>query len=96
MKKIFICSPLGDNVKENIEKAKEYSREVVLAGHIPIAPHIYFTQFLDDNNSQEREIGMEMGRKLLEICDEIWIYGEPTEGMLQEIKQFKGKKVKKI
>ncbi len=96
MKRIFICSPLRGNIKENIEKAKEYSREVVLAGHIPITPHIYFTQFLNDDDPKEREIGMEMGRKLLDICDEMWIYGEPTEGMLQEIKQFKGKKVKKI
>ena len=39
---------------------------------------------------------MEMGRKWLDMCDEMWIYGEPTEGMLLEIKQFKGKKVKKI
>ena len=96
MKKIFICSPLRGNIKENIEKAKEYSREVMSAGHLPITPHIYFTQFLNDDDPKEREIGMEMGRKLLDICDEIWIYGEPTEGMLQEIKRFKGKKVRKI
>jgi len=95
MKKIFICSPLRGNIEENIRKAKEYSREVVSTGHIPITPHIYFTQFLDDNNQKEREIGMTMGRKLLDICDEMWIYGEPTEGMLQEIKQFKGKKIRK-
>ena len=95
MKKIFICSPLRGNIEENIERAKGYSREVVLAGHIPITPHIYFTQFLNDDDPKEREIGMKMGRKLLETCDEMWIYGEPTEGMLLEIKQFKGKKVKK-
>jgi len=96
MKKIFICSPLRGDIKENIERAKRYSKEVVLAGHIPITPHIYFTQFLNDNNPKERGIGMEMGLKLLNICDEMWIYGKPTEGMLQEIKQFKKKKIKKL
>ena len=49
MKKIFICSPLRGNIEENIRKAKGYSREVVLAGHIPITPHIYFTQFLNES-----------------------------------------------
>jgi len=93
MKKIFICSPLKGNIKENIKRAKEYSREAVSAGHIPITPHIYFTQFLDDNNPEEREVGMAMGRKLLDLCDEMWIYGRPTEGMLQEINQFKKKKI---
>ena len=96
MKKIFICSPLKGNIEENIKKAREYSREVVLAGDIPITPHIYFTQFLDDNNPEERELGIAMGRKLLEICDEMWIYGEPSEGMQGDIEHFKGRKIRKI
>jgi len=96
IKKIFICSPFRGNIKENRKKAKEYSREVALAGHIPITPHIYFTEFLNDDNPEERELGMELGRKLLDICDEMWIYGEPTEGMLKEIKRFKKKKVRKL
>jgi len=94
-KKIFICSPLRGDIKENIKKAKKYSREVVLAGNIPIAPHIYFPQFLDDNNPQERNLGMTMGRELLSMCDEMWIYGDPTEGMSLEIKQFNGPKIYK-
>jgi len=86
MKKIFICSPLRGDIKNNIEKAKEYSREVALQGDIPITPHIYFPQFLDDNNPKERELGMKMGQELLKICDDIKIFGVPTEGMKEEIK----------
>lgn len=96
MKKIFICSPLKGDMEENMRRAREYSREVILAGHMPITPHIYFTQFLDDNKLEERELGISMGRELLEICDEMWIYGEPSEGMRGDIKQFKGKKIKKL
>lgn len=42
---------------------------------IPIAPHVYCTQFLDDTIPQEREAGMELGIALLDMCDELWVYG---------------------
>ncbi|HCC60019.1 MAG: DUF4406 domain-containing protein [Candidatus Staskawiczbacteria bacterium RIFOXYC1_FULL_37_43] len=85
-KKIYICSPLSGNIEENIEKAKEHCRDVSLKGFLPIASHIYFTQFLDDNNSEERDIGMEMGLELLKLCDEVWVFGDKiSEGMKKEI-----------
>ena len=86
MKKIFVCSPLRGNIKENIKKAKQYSRDIALKGDIPITPHIYFTQFLDDNNPKERKLGMKMGQELLKICDDIKIFGVPNKGMKEEIK----------
>ena len=87
MKKIFICSPLRGNVESNIIKARRYCREEVLKGNIPIAPHIYFTQFLDENNSEERELGIQLGIELLKQCDELHVYGSViSEGMQKEIK----------
>lgn len=55
MRKIYVCSPLSGDYGNNIEKAKNYSRLVVLRGFIPVTPHIYFTQFLDDSNPGERD-----------------------------------------
>lgn len=85
MKKVFICSPLRGDIQGNIEKARGYCREAIDAGHLPIAPHVYFTQFLDDLKPDERTLGLELGRKLLKICDEVWVYGKPSEGMKAEI-----------
>jgi len=86
MKKAFICSPLRGDIEGNIKRAKGYALEAVLEGYLPIVPHIYFTLFLDDNKPTERQAGMAMGVELLKECDEIWVYGEPSEGMSQEIK----------
>ena len=83
--KIYICSPLRGDIEANIKKAQTYCREVILQGHLPICPHIYFTQFLDDNVESERNTGMVYGLKALEMCDEVWVYGEPSEGMKAEI-----------
>ena len=54
---VYVCSKLRGNVEENQEKVKQYCRQVVDEGNLPIAPHIYFTQFMDDNNESERKKG---------------------------------------
>ena len=43
-------------------------------GLLPIAPHIYFTQFLNDNDETQRLIGIKMGIELLKECDIIYVY----------------------
>ena len=81
MNKVYICSPLRGDYDANIAAARTYCREAVEAGHLPVAPHIYLTQFLDDNKPEERSLGLALGRQLLEDCDELWVYGEPSEGI---------------
>jgi len=86
MKKIFVCSKLKGDINNNIERAKEYCRNITLNGNIPIAPHIYFTQFLDESNKKERNIGILMGIELLKDCDELWVFDKDiSEGMQKEI-----------
>ena len=48
MKKVYICSPCRGDYENNIQRAKEFSRAAVERGCIPITPHIYLTQFMDD------------------------------------------------
>ena len=77
---IYICSPLRGDYSKNIGRALKYCREVALQGDIPIAPHIYFTQFLDD------AIPLKYGLELVKLCDMVYVYGKPSEGMKAEIK----------
>ena len=46
MKMTYICSPCRGDYEKNIIKAQEYCREAFLEGLLPIAPHVYFTQFM--------------------------------------------------
>lgn len=87
MKNIYIASAYRGDVEYNVQMAKQYCAYAVSMGVIPICPHIYFTNFLDDNNKNERQLGLNMGLQLLRICSEIWVFGEITEGMQQEIKE---------
>ena len=83
---IYVCSPYRGDVAENIAFAKRCCLEVIRAGEVPFAPHIYFTQFLNDNIPQERELGITCGLEVLSLCNEIWFFGDKiTDGMLAEI-----------
>ena len=95
MRKVYVSSQLRGNVKPNISKAQWYARFVAERGHLPITPHIYFTQFLRDHIPEEREMAMGMNRELLEWCDELWVFGEViSEGMKQEIEWAKDKPIR--
>ena len=87
MKKIYVCSRLAGEIDNNTEKAKDYARFVVKeCGAIPLAPHIYFTQFLDDNLPEDKAFGILAGLMLLSDCDELWYFGDSiSQGMVREI-----------
>lgn len=76
MKKlIFISSPYRGKVQENVAMAKDLCRYVMGEGHIPVAPHLFFPQFLDD-------------LEMLARCDELWLFGgKITDGMRLEMEE---------
>ena len=85
---VYICSPYAGDVENNTAAARRYSRFAVEAGYIPIAPHLLFPQFLDDNKTKERELGLFFGNAILSKCAEMWVFGEHiSEGMEAEIKR---------
>lgn len=86
---VYICSPYRGDTEKNIQKAQEYCKEAMSLWPdvIPVAPHVYFTQFLDDDDPADQRKGLEAAEKLLDMCDEIWVFGmdNPTESMRREI-----------
>ncbi|MCD8013344.1 MAG: hypothetical protein LUG99_09240 [Lachnospiraceae bacterium] len=101
---IFICSkcrPDSENEegwkKEwaiNMDRGLEASRFVSMLGFIPFCPHIYATQFLDEREEDEREMGIRIGQAWLKLCKELWIFGYAgtasiSKGMRAEIHMAK-------
>lgn len=66
---IYVCSPYAGDPEGNSKRAVEYCRTVWECGGIPLAPHLLFPRFMDDDNPDEREAGLRMARKLLTMCD---------------------------
>lgn len=90
---IYIASPMRGDIEGNLKKAAAYCHAATEAGVIPIAPHLYFSSYLDDLVPAERTAGMQMGLQILKRCDELWVFGEPTEGMRGEIELAKRLKI---
>lgn len=80
---VYICSPYSGDVETNIIRARCYSRLAVNKGAIPIAPHLLFPQFMSEET--ERDLAMFMDIAILSHCKELWVFGEPSAGMRQEI-----------
>lgn len=91
-KLVYICSPCkghDGNREHNIIMAQEYCRQTMtlFPDVIPLAPHVYFTQFFDDSDMAERKLCMDAGIDLMLRCQEVWVFGikNPSEGMKKEI-----------
>lgn len=83
---VFICSPYAGCIKENVKNARRYSRFAYLSGYMPITPHLMYPLFLDDKQTKERLDGMDMGLRLLDLCEELWVFGDRySSGMQREI-----------
>ncbi len=87
---VFVCSPYRGNVKFNVAVARSAAKTVFDAGCVPIVPHLYITRVLDDDVPTERQQGLDAGLVLLQRCDELWAFGEPSEGMRMEIAAAEG------
>lgn len=84
-KLVYIASPYRGDKKRNIRKASKYTRAAFDAGMVPITPHLFYSSILDDSNPEQRTAGMAAGTAILLRCDELWVFGEPSEGMKAEI-----------
>ena len=94
---VYVCSPYAGDVAENIRKTRAYCRYTVDRGCIPLAPHLYLPQFLDEES--ERELALFMDIALLSRCVELWVFGDViSAGMEKEIQyaQRKGKPIQYI
>jgi len=88
--RIYVCSPYrADNIEkleENVAFARECCRAIFDAGHDPYAPHLFFPQFCNDGDPNERAKCMEAAMRELLLCDGMMIFGETvSEGMCAEI-----------
>ncbi len=98
---VFIASPYAATEKTTVEEHKEYLRmcmaDSFARGESPFAPHGLYTQYLSDNDSKERELGIASGLDWLATAEVLAVYLDLglSKGMQEEI-SFAAKYGKKI
>lgn len=99
MELIYICS----RYKPDEEHSIAFNEAVALTACrslveistdcIPIAPHLYFTRFMNDDNQIERNAALSYGKLILKSCSRmkvIVVDGIISEGMQAEINMATG------
>jgi len=94
MKRVFICSRYRADARHTVEEAlasaSSACRKAIEKGCAPYAPHLYLPDCLCDDEPEEREMGLAVGRAFLAVCDEVWQWGKTvTEGMARELEYAK-------
>ncbi|MBO5019050.1 MAG: DnaD domain protein [Clostridia bacterium] len=83
MKLIFICAPYS-RLDENYYKSINYCRYVVEKGFIPINPITMYHDVLDERVPNEYSILSEVNKKLISLCDEVWVFGNASESLIAD------------
>jgi len=95
MKRVFISHPYKDDPKGNKKRVDTICRELAEKDDIlPISPLHLFSFMEDDDNREEI---LRVCFRLIDICDEVWIYGD-SEGCRREAQYAKsvGKPVRMV
>lgn len=71
---VIIESPYAGNVEENMKYLKECVRDCISRGEIPFASHGFYTQYLNDDDPEERKTGMRLGFEIGKLFEKTVIY----------------------
>ncbi len=84
-KRVVIESPYAGKVGQNLIYARRCVRDSLLHNEAPLASHLLYTQtdVLDDNNKEQRELGIAAGHAWIMYADYVVVYSDYgiSEGM---------------
>lgn len=84
---VYLASPFSGDVDANTAYARKCMKDSLMRGEAPFAPHLLYTQVLDDKNQHERTLGMRAGSEWMSGCDAFVAYVDRgwSRGMEAEI-----------
>lgn len=84
----FVVGGKTYDTAHNTSLAAKACKFVADQGHCPIAPHLQFPLFLDDNNEEDRLTAFKLNRAILEKCDAAYFFifkNYFSKGMMLEL-----------
>ncbi|MBC7174050.1 MAG: hypothetical protein H5U40_16530, partial [Polyangiaceae bacterium] len=87
-RRVYVCHPFAADPAGNIERVRGISQFLIDDGALPIAPHLYVPQLVDEVTDREQVLALCL--ELLATCDEVRVFGDlVTEGMERELREAK-------
>lgn len=87
MRRVIVESPFAGNVARNQLYARAAMLDCLRRGEAPFASHLLYTQVLDDNNVDERNLGIEAGLCWGAVADATVVYNNLglSSGMIRGV-----------
>jgi len=87
-RRVYVCHPFAHDPLANIHLVRAISRTLIDAGVLPVAPHLYLPQLLDETTDRERALSLCL--ELVATCDEVRVFSDAvTDGMERELREAK-------
>lgn len=90
-KLVYVAAAYAGDIDGNTRRTQEYSKFVIEQGAVPVNPILNFNGVLFDET--DRELALALDLLILDRCDELWAFGEPTAGMRMELERAKEKNI---
>lgn len=89
MRRVILESPYAGEVYKNKVYAYACMSDCLYRNESPIASHLLYTQFLNDNIRKERELGIEAGLAWTDVADATVVYYDRgiSKGMKKGIRR---------
>ena len=96
MKRVFISHEFKSNPEENFKEVEKICDYIVKyeKGILPISP-LHLFSFFDEEKGHYRESIMEMCFRMIDNCDEVWVYGQ-SSGCQREKRYAKNHGIKVV
>lgn len=87
MQRVFVCSPFRGDVEANVKYAQDAMLNCLARGEAPYVPHLLYTQVLNEDDPEGRNLGLLVAKTFLEVCDKLIVYNDRgiSAGMRAEI-----------
>ena len=78
MKTVIVVSPFHETEQRSRHYHRTFAQllclRVAKAGAAPFASHLFYPQFLTEDDPADRELGLACEHGWIERCDELWIW----------------------
>lgn len=93
MKRVFICAKLTEAIEDDVRQARNYGSFALEQGVTPILPQCY-ANLARGSPTERIASAQKAGLSLVWMCDECWVFGEPTPDMKETIHYCRSLNVK--
>ncbi len=76
MRRVILESPFSGDREANTEYARACLLDSLKRGEAPIASHLLYTRVLDDDDDEQRELGIAAGHAWTSVPDTVAVYDD--------------------